>query len=170
MQGEIIMQYMLMPYRKLYRLIEGRSSRSEYWLFTLLVIIVAILAVVAVIAVAGASVMSLGQDLNPTDYGALLAGAGAGAVILIILFYIWALLTSVASLAVTIRRIHDLNFSGWFLVLYYVALFGALAINKYLYWLVVLAGIVVLCLPGTKGTNKYGSDPTVPEIETEAFA
>lgn len=161
---------MLLPYRRLYRLIEGRASRREYWMFTLLVVIVAIVGLALVAGVAGASALSIGQDVNPVAYGGLLAGAGAGAVVLMIAFYIWLLLTGVASLGVTIRRIHDLNYSGWFLLLYYVVLIIGALISKYLYLLFALGWIVAMCLPGTKGSNKYGNDPTTPDLDVEAFA
>jgi len=164
------MEWMLMPYRRLYRLIEGRASRREFWMFTLFVWIVAIVLVGLLIGVAGASALSLGQGINPADYGSLMAGAGLGMMVFVIVFYVWALLTAVASFGVTIRRIHDLNFSGWFLVLYYIVGFGALAINKWLYLLVLVGGIVAMCLPGTKGSNNYGKDPTTPDVDVEAFA
>jgi len=168
--GGIVMEWMLMPYRRLYRLIEGRASRREFWMFTLFVWIVAIVMIALLFGVAGASALSFGQGVNPTDYSALFAGAGFGMIALIFAFYIWALLTGVASLGVTIRRIHDLNYSGWFLLLFYIVLFGALAINKYLYMLVGLGWIVVMALPGTQGANNYGDDPTAADVDVEAFA
>jgi uncharacterized membrane protein YhaH (DUF805 family) len=169
-QGEIVMEYMLMPYRRLYRLIEGRAGRREYWMFTLFVFIITIVMVGLLIGVAGASALSFGQGVNPTDYGSLMAGAGLGMMAFFIIFYVWILLTGVASLGVTIRRIHDLNFSGWFLVLYYVVAIGALVVNKWLYLLVLVGGIVAMCLPGTQGPNNYGKDSNEADVDVEAFA
>jgi uncharacterized membrane protein YhaH (DUF805 family) len=126
--------------------------------------------VALMVAVVGGSAMSIGQDLNPAAYGSLLAGAGFGLIGFVVVFYVWALLTGVASFAVTIRRLHDLNYSGWFLVLFYAVLVGAAVINKYLYLIVALGWIVVMCLPGTTGANRYGSDPTKPDLDVEAFA
>ncbi|MGZ3264277.1 MAG: DUF805 domain-containing protein [Croceibacterium sp.] len=163
------MEYMLMPYRRLYSLIEGRASRREFWMFTLFVWIVAFVAIALIMGLAGASALSFGQNINPADYGALFAGEGLGMMAFFVVFYIWVLLTGVASLAFTIRRIHDLNYSGWFLLLYYAAAFGALAINKYLYLLVLFGGIVILCLPGTQGANNYGKDGGDTDIDVEAF-
>jgi len=159
------MEWMLMPYRKLYRLIEGRSTRREFWMFTLLTWIVVIAVIALMVALVGSSVLSMGEGVDPANYGALLAGGGIGVIILMIAFYVWALLTGVASIAVTVRRLHDLNYSGWFLVLFYLVLIGAAAINTYLYLLVVLGGIVVMALPGTAGSNKYDSnDPSQAEV------
>ena len=98
------MESMLMPYRKLYRLIEGRSDRREFWMFTLFVWIVAVAMVVLMAAVIGASAFSF-DGLDPTNYGTLFAGAGVGFVGFIVVFYVWALLTGVASFAVTVRRL-----------------------------------------------------------------
>ena len=160
------MEWMLMPYRKLYRLIEGRSSRKEFWMFTLFVWIVAIVWIVLMASVIGASATSL-AGLDATNYGSLFAGAGIGMIVFVVVFYVWALLTGVASFAVTVRRLHDLNFSGWFLVLYYVVVIAAGLINTYLYFAVLIAGIVVMALPGTAGPNKYD---TVDPRQAETFA
>ena len=160
------MEWMLMPYRKLYRLIEGRSSRKEFWMFTLFVWIVAIVGIVLMASVIGASATSL-AGLDATNYGSLFAGAGIGMIVFVVVFYVWALLTGVASFAVTVRRLHDLNFSGWFLVLFYVVLIAAAAINFYLYLAVAVGWIVVMALPGTPGPNKYD---TVDPGQAEVFA
>jgi uncharacterized membrane protein YhaH (DUF805 family) len=134
-------------------------------MFTLFVWIVMIAMVVLLISLAGASPLSLGNNFNPADYGAALAGAGVGMIILVFVFYLWALLTGVASFAVTVRRLHDLNFSGWFLVLFYVILIGAAMISPYLYLLAVVGWIVVMALPGTSGPNKYDTlDPRQAEV------
>ena len=164
------MEYMLMPYRKLYRLIEGRSGRREFWMFVLLNVIVYIALFALIFGIVGGAGMSMA---DPTNLGAMMAGAGAVVmIVLIIPFYIWALLTTVASIAVTIRRLHDLNLTGWVYLIYPLLLVGAAAISPYLMVAVAIGWIVVMCLPGTKGPNKYGSDPTDPNAEAgpEVFA
>lgn len=151
------MEWMLLPYRRLYRLIEGRSSRREFWMFTLLNFLI-VAVVVGVFAAIGGLASLRSESLNPESIGLGLLGATAGLVlVLIVPLYIWALLTSVAAFAVTVRRFHDLNLSGWFyagsLVLMFIPLLN----------LVVWLGLVALmCIPGTKGPNKYGDDPAQP--------
>ena len=50
-------------------------------------------------------------------------------------------------LAVGARRLHDTNRSGWWLLLAFVPVIGTIA-------------LIVLCaLPGTPGSNRYGSPP-----------
>ncbi|MCB2086178.1 MAG: DUF805 domain-containing protein [Sphingomonadaceae bacterium] len=146
------MEWMLMPYRKLYRLIEGRSSRQEYWMFTLFNVLV-LLGVLAImfLFVGGASA------LDPTDMGALMAGAGIFMMLLLIPIYAWAILAGVAGVAVTIRRLHDLNLSGWLYLGFFV-----LMLIPFVNFLAWIGLIVVMCLPGTAGPNKYGEDPLNP--------
>ena len=54
-----------------------------------------------------------------------------------------------ASVTVTIKRLHDIDKSGWYVLLGLIPLLGQLA-------LLILAGFV----PGTQGTNRYGEMPT----------
>lgn len=52
-------------------------------------------------------------------------------------------------IAVTVRRLHDTNRSGWWLLLYFVPFVGSIVL------------LVFMCLEGTKGANKYGDEPVV---------
>lgn len=168
------MEYMLMPLKR-YADFSGRSRRKEYWMFFLLNVIVYLVLLALILGVGGAASFA-----DPTDMGAMMAGAGVAMVLLIVPFYIWAILTGLASLAVTIRRLHDLNLSGWYLVAFYVVIivaFIALAqagptLLLSFMGLVWLLSIVVMAWPGTKGPNKYGSDPTDPNADAgaEVFA
>jgi uncharacterized membrane protein YhaH (DUF805 family) len=147
------MEWMLLPIRRLYRLIEGRSSRREFWMFFLLNVIILVGFVGVVVATVGLA------SFNPDQWTGMAMGAGVGMMlILIIPLYIWFLLAGVASVAVTIRRFHDLNLSGW---LYLLAL--ALNFIPFVNFLVWIAVLVLMCLKGTDGPNKYGEDPTQPD-------
>ena len=50
------------------------------------------------------------------------------------------------TLSATVRRLHDTNKSGWFVILFLIPL-------------IVLIVLVFLILPGDKGKNKYGPNP-----------
>jgi len=50
-------------------------------------------------------------------------------------------------LAVAVRRLHDNDKSAWWVLLSLVPVLGSIAL------------IVLLCLPGTQGTNRFGPDP-----------
>ncbi|MDL2281081.1 DUF805 domain-containing protein [Selenomonadales bacterium OttesenSCG-928-I06] len=71
----------------------------------------------------------------------------------------------ISGLTLAIRRLHDLNLSSsWFLVwlaLFFSPLapmFGFLA-KAALFSLAIITFISLFCLKGTKGVNKYGSNP-----------
>lgn len=146
------MEWMLMPYRKLYALIAGRASRQEFWMFVLFNVIVLAAFVGLFVALIGGA--ALAGDIG--NIGNAVAGAGmATMALLLVPMYVWALLTAVASFAVTIRRFHDLNLSGWVYLPFFVL--GMIPVVNFLVWIVL---IVMMCLKGTTGPNKYGDDPT----------
>jgi len=86
----------------------------------------------------------------------------------------------ISSLAVGVKRLHDRNKSGWYLVLFYIVpgilLTAGIAIGTFMEDSIVLAGILGLlafaigvwafvelgCLRGTIGANRYGPDPLEP--------
>lgn len=77
---------------------------------------------------------------------------GGGAVFLLVVplmmvFYAFAFLTLIPGLAVAARRLHDRDMSALWLLLWFVPLLG---------WIALL---VIFCLPGTPGPNRFGADP-----------
>ena len=108
---------------------KGRSTRREFWLFYLQSILVIIAAgLLAEIAKAlGASEAIIGFMTIPF--------------VLIVLFMI------LAQLAAGVRRIHDHDKTGWFILLGMVPLVG---------WIFFL---IMMLTPGTPGENSYGYDP-----------
>ena len=95
----------------------GRARRAEYWNFVLVNLIISILLMV-VDSVIGIQVLS----------------------------GIYSLALLIPSIAAAVRRLHDLDKSGWFLLLAFIPLVNI--------WLIVL-----LASEGTRGTNQYGADP-----------
>ncbi|MFJ4170051.1 DUF805 domain-containing protein [Paenarthrobacter sp. NPDC089714] len=100
---------------KKYTAFTGRASRSEYWWWTLVAAIVGI--VLNILLTTGISVDSQGTPV-----------LGAGYVVGMILAIVWGLATIVPSIALTVRRLHDGNFSGWLVLLVLVPFLGALAV------------------------------------------
>ncbi|MDP9905625.1 DUF805 domain-containing protein [Arthrobacter bambusae] len=100
---------------KKYATFTGRASRSEYWWWALISGVVAI--ILNIIISAGATV---------SDSGAMVPGPGA--VIGYILLGIWGLGTIIPSLALVVRRLHDVNFSGWMILIGLVPFLGSLAL------------------------------------------
>lgn len=99
---------------------KGRAPRSEYWYFVLFCMLVAIVASIL-------------------DFG--LFGHN-GVFYLIVTFA-----NFLPSLAVAVRRLHDADRSGWWFLIVFVPLIGAIVL------------IVWFCMRGTPGVNRFGDDP-----------
>lgn len=157
------MEWMFMPIRR-YAEFSGRSRRMEYWMWVVFQFLLSIVFFVLMFAVGGAAILAAGND--PT---AAVAAGGA-----IVVIYLLALLVSLAlfipGLAVTVRRLHDTNRTGWWILAplagYILAFLGAglesTAISL-VGLLAVFAGgvtlLVFMFLDGTPGPNQYGEDP-----------
>jgi uncharacterized membrane protein YhaH (DUF805 family) len=125
------MQWMLMPLKR-YADFQGRSTRMEFWMFALFVTIVMIVLQI-LMGIMFASSMSVDPQT-----GVVTGGGGAG--IFAVVIWVFYLAILVPSIAVGVRRMHDQDKSGWFI-------------------LIPIANLVFYCLPGTPGPNKYGPDP-----------
>ena len=124
-KGTFMLDFAMMPLKR-YTDFSGRSRRKEYWFFVLGVFIVAV--VLGIIeGILGLSGMVAGA------YGPLTA--------------IFLLGIIVPSIAVQVRRFHDQDKSGWFVLLALIPFLGGLIV------------LVFMCLEGTKGPNRFGPDP-----------
>lgn len=112
--------------REKYVEFKGRAPRSEFWYFMLFVFVVS-------------AVLSL---LDMALFEGVMGDAGP-------LSTIFTLIVLIPALAVTARRLHDVNRSGWWQLLFLLPVIGFLVI---LYWAV---------RPGTPGDNDYGPPPAV---------
>lgn len=111
--------------------LKGRMTRLWWWLARLGAYPAAFVAMMLV-----AAVMSLAPEGDlPSAIEGLL-------VVLIVVALTWI------EIATSIRRLHDLDLSGWFYLVSLVPLVGLV------FYVVVLG-----CLPGTKGRNNYGPPP-----------
>lgn len=153
-----MLDYMFMPFRK-YAQFTGRSRRMEFWSFGLFNLIVyAILG--GILIGTGASLSSLAQPGgNPASALVGLFFSGFG-----LLFGLYWLATIIPTIAVTVRRLHDRDMSGWwylgFIVLSFIPLVG---------FIVSIAFLVIMFLPGTPGPNRFGEDPKEP-LSAQVFA
>ena len=102
-----------------YGVFSGRARRKEYWMFVLFNAIMSVI-------------------LQIID-GALMTGG-----VLCGIYYLVAFIPSTAVLA---RRLHDIDKSGWFMLVCLIPLIGWI-------WLLVL-----VCTEGTRGDNRFGADP-----------
>ncbi|RPF72093.1 DUF805 domain-containing protein [Aurantiacibacter spongiae] len=148
------MNWMILPLKR-YAEFTGRSRRKEYWMFVLLnVIVVVVLSFIAGIVGTGINTVANG---DPTS----VLGFFTGGVGLLLGLYFLAIL--IPSIAVSVRRLHDRNMSGW----WYLG-FVVLSLVPFVGFIASIAMLVIFALPGTDGPNRYGPDPKDPS-QVEAF-
>ena len=133
--------------------VEGRADRKEFWLSVgLLFIVYAVLVSGFLLLNMFFSAMAGGSVLTAKSFRFL--SAGASFIVTLITLFVWV----IPLVLLSIRRLHDINLSAWWLLGYGAALVFASAL---LGWFIVtclkIAGVIVLCLRGTKGPNKYGT-------------
>jgi uncharacterized membrane protein YhaH (DUF805 family) len=173
------MEYMFMPLKR-YAEFSGRSRRMEYWMFFVFQFLIGIAFWVLMMVVGGAAMMGGGGP------GALMA-AGGGIMIVMALYALVGLALLIPGIAVAVRRLHDTNRSGWWLLAPlcgYVIMFigtgmaasgstgagGILAMVGGIAVLVMaLVLLVFMFLEGTKGPNRFGADPK-GGVDAQVFA
>jgi uncharacterized membrane protein YhaH (DUF805 family) len=104
---------------KKYAVFSGRARRQEYWMFVLFNFIISF-------------VISLVVMFAET---------------LFFLPYLYGLAVLIPGIAVTVRRLHDTNRSGWWWFITFIPLIGAIIL------------IVFLAQDGQPGENQYGPNP-----------
>ncbi len=137
------MDWMLMPLRR-YADFSGRSRRKEYWMYFLFVIIVSVVLHIVDRALGLGGGSSSSMSTAGPQIG---AGASYHAGVLGIIF---SLATLVPSIAVGVRRLHDTDRSGWWLLIAFVPFIGAIVL------------LVFFLLDGTPGPNRFGANPKDP--------
>ncbi|HEV2817533.1 MAG TPA: DUF805 domain-containing protein [Allosphingosinicella sp.] len=130
------MEWMLMPLRR-FADFAGRSRRREYWLWVLFF----------VVTLSALTWLDIRLGLGGSATGSSSGGGVSFDVNFGPLGIVFGLATLVPSLAVGVRRLHDLGKSGWWMLL---------AIIPFIGWLYQL---FVFTQPGVPGPNRYGPDP-----------
>lgn len=153
------MNWMIMPFKR-YADFKGRSRRMEFWMFALLNTIVwLVLAMIQMGSTSGFAELAADEQSNPfAIYGLLFSGTFG------ILLALWALATIIPSIAVTVRRLHDRDMSGW----WYLGVFVG-SLIPLINILVSIGFLILMFLPGTPGPNRFGPDPKDP-TNAEVFA
>lgn len=116
---------------KNYANFEGRARRSEYWHFVLVNILLVIPFYIVL--------FSFERDVP--DFQNVFSG----------LYAIFFLGMFIPWLAVAVRRLHDLDKSGWYLLIYFIP-FGGIVL------------LVWYFTEGNKFPNKYGDNPKNPGL------
>ena len=99
-----------------YATFSGRASRSEYWFFVLFAILGSIVTLIIDVNILGYSLESEYTPINS----------------------IFSLILFIPSIAVACRRLHDVNQSGWWQLL----------------WITIIGGILLIIWYATEGENK----------------
>jgi len=109
---------------KKYAVFRGRAQRKEYWMFFLYnMIIFFLLGVIE-------AIVGISPELDES-----------------ILASIYALLLLLPSLAVGVRRLHDIGKSGWWMLLALIPVIGTIIL------------VFFFIKDGDMGTNQYGPNP-----------
>jgi len=110
---------------KKYAVFNGRATRSEYWFFVLFNIIASV-------------VLSIGDKI----VGTYSAATGLG-----LLSGVYAIAVLLPGIGVSIRRLHDIGRSGWWLLIAFVPFIGAIVL------------LIFAAQDSAPGDNEYGPYP-----------
>lgn len=123
---------------------KGRSSRKEFWLFTICYILLG-------------SIPELGYFILKNDSYLLK--------LLITIYSFFTIFLIIPSFTVIVRRLHDINFNGWWNLFFLTPLSISISqdnIDKifcYISIILFILFVILMCLKGTSTTNKYGEPP-----------
>jgi len=111
----------------------GRATRAEYWWWFLFVSLLMLVPYIGIFATA---------DWSSSSEGTV-EGSGGSAIWWILLVVVWLAIV-LPSIAVSVRRLHDTDRSGWW---YWISLVPCIGGIWYL---------VLMLLPSTPGQNRFG--------------
>jgi uncharacterized membrane protein YhaH (DUF805 family) len=104
---------------------EGRSTRTEYWMFVLFNFIFS--AVITLLAALLVNYLEL--------------------TLFVFLPYLYSIAVLLPSLAVSVRRLHDIGKSGWWILISLIPFIGSIIL------------IVFYCQDSQTSENQYGTNP-----------
>lgn len=131
------MHYMILPLKRYFDF-SGRSRRKEYWMFVLFVVIAQFVTMYLDTALGTGGSMQTASEFGGGTASASVNLTG-GTITLI-----FGLLILIPGIAVAVRRAHDQDKSGWWI-------------------LVPIYGFILMFLEGTRGPNRFGPDPKAGE-------
>lgn len=103
----------------------GRARRKDYWMYLLFNLIFAMVAIIL-----------------DNVFGLAFESIGYG-----VIYLLYALITFIPSLSVSVRRLHDKSKSGWYLLLAIIPIIGGIVL------------LFILAADGDPGENEYGMNP-----------
>lgn len=118
--------YFVRAITKNYANFSGRARRKEYWGFVLFNMLISV-------------IYSLLSFIFQSSELLIL--------ILSVITMVVGLALLIPGIAVTVRRLHDTDRSGWWYFLFLLPVLGVLVL------------LVFFCIEGTKGDNRFGANP-----------
>ena len=119
--------YIIEAFTKNYVNFKGRARRKEYWGFTLFYALI--------FAILGA-----------------FAFTGIGVILFLVVFVV----TLPPSISLTVRRLHDINLSGWFTLYMLIMLIPVIGEA-----IAIIISIVIGVVQGSAKSNKFGENPII---------
>ena len=123
---------------KHYATFTGRARRREYWMFWLIS--------TAITVVLQLLLIPLGLNLGSPSSTADLQGVSPLAIFVLALGSLYSLALLVPSLAVSVRRLHDAGYSGWFTLIGLIPIVGGIV-------------LIVFLATDSKPDNQWGPNP-----------
>jgi uncharacterized membrane protein YhaH (DUF805 family) len=108
---------------KKFAVFSGRARRKEYWTFALINLIIV------------------------SVFSGLIYYRSIASDLVIGIFGLYVVASVIPSIAVTVRRLHDINFSGWWFFISFVPYVGGFVL------------LVLTTFDSAPGDNKYGPNP-----------
>lgn len=124
--------------------VKGRIARKAF-----------LIRIVTVYILGGVLLATMGYLLPALEK----TGSHEAVKFLSMVFLVLSLMFNAAYILLCVRRLHDLNLSGLWLILVVALIIAAFSMFRQLApVLPILFSIVLLLMPGTKGPNKYGEE------------
>ncbi|MCK3655506.1 hypothetical protein A4G19_07005 [Pasteurellaceae bacterium Macca] len=181
------MRWFLSAFKNIFNY-SGRARRAEYgWFFLTNFLIQMGVLLVIMLFFAGAFLGGVAQQGD--EVSALAVGSSLVALILNLLLSLYGFIVTLVTLSLTVRRLHDLGWSGWWLLVIILAPIlamipfvvvglnqsqmsldaSAFVIPTLIFGAVMIALLVVQCLlffkDGQRFDNQYGVDPKAVSTE-----
>lgn len=145
------MEWMFVPFKR-YADFSGRSRRMEYWMyqvFTLMVYVVCFGIMMAGLPWSQMGQASPNYDPNAAPGPVFWVGVTMAA--------LWYLFTFIPDIAVTVRRFHDQDQSGWMYLLRFIPYVGGIVV------------LVFMFIDGQRQDNRFGRDPK-NDLDSDIFS
>ena len=140
-----LMHSYIQPYKNYFQL-SGRSGRKEFWTFFLVNLLIAFVLM---------GFFAFGLYMEPGSFEDGVKKIDSFPLVSLIaigLFTVFSLLLTIPNITLSVRRLHDINKSGWWYLI------NLLPFGTFVF-------LIMCCLKGTEGVNRF--DKTVADDEDE---